>query len=327
MAIVGLVPMMGPGDRVADADVGSGKSYVQRFRVETNNQNTGQASLLAQLGYYYGQKYLIGYPGGGLDADFYAYLTNIHIESDSEDGLWWVATFTYSWYDANTLGGGPDQNPLLMPIEVNWGWRDNELVVDRDIEGAVVKNTAGDPYDPPVKIVDPRMTMTVIRNEASISLGLIQQYRNAINSDTFGAWDPYFAHCLGITPKNTFHQQVGWYYQVTYEFEFITPRQAAQVSVGGESQGFRMLVVNQGVRAISETDGKVYHITLRGVPVSQPMLLKANGEKLGLNGDPVFNLIKAYPELPFTQAFNFDPLAITGQRSGFNSPGGMGGGA
>ena len=327
MSIVGLTPMMGPGDRAATLDVGAGKAYTQRFRVETNNQNDGPATVIAQLGYYYGQKYLIGYPGGGLDFDQFAYLNSIHLDSDSEDGLFWIATFSYAWYDASTVGGGKEQNPLDMPIEVNWGWRDYEMVIEVDIDGKPVLNTANDPYDPPVMIPDPRRTMTVVRNEATISFGLIDQYHNAINTDNWAGVQPFFAHCLSITPKNTFHQLVGWYYQVTYEFEFISPRQAATIgsSGGGETQGFRKLILNQGLRALNKNTGKKYHVIYRNVPVSRPVLLDVNGyeiDEANLPGAFVLNLVKAFPELPFTDAFNFDSGAIIDQRSGFGPQGG-----
>ncbi len=325
MSIVSFVPMMDAGARSANLNVGTGKAYSQKFRIITDNQNDGQATIIAQLGYYYGQKYIVGYPGGGVDSDLFAYLTAIHLDSVGEDGIEWEATFEYSWYDATTVGGGKEQNPLDMPIEVNWGWRDYEMVIDVDVDGVPVLNTAFDPYDPPVLINDPRRTMTVVRNEATISMGLIDQYKNAINTDAWAGVNPFFAHCLGITPKNTFHQLVGWYYQVTYEFEFISPRQAANQSKGGELQGFRKLILNQGLRAISATTGKKYHVVYRNVPVSQPVLLDQSGEVIpdaDISTKFVLNTVKAYQELPFTDAFNFDPLAIIGQRSGFGPQGG-----
>lgn len=319
MAIVTFQPLMSDGARSATLDVGRGKAYSQQYIVITSSKEDGPASILGQLNALYGQKYLIGYPGGGQDFDNFAYLTSIQLDQVGNDGLQWTCTLNYSWYDANTVGGGPEQNPLLMPIEVSWAWRDYELPIEVDIDGNAVVNTAGDPYDPPVLINDPRLVMTVVRNEATISLSLIQQYRNAINSDVFAGWDPYFCHCLSITPKNTFHQIAGWYYQVTYEFEFITPRQAASSQApGGEYQGFRKQIVNQGLRALK--NGQKYHVTYRGIPVSQPVLLADDGSELALNADPVFNTVKAYVELPFTSAFNFDPDAITGQRSGFPAP-------
>lgn len=328
MAIVSITPMMGPGDRTARLDVGSGKAYSCRYRVLTNSQNDGPAAIIAGFGALYGQKYIVGYPGGGSDSDTNAFLTGITCDSNSEDGIEWVITLNYSWYDANTIGGGPEQNPLLMPIEVSWGWRDQELPIGVDINGNAVLNTAGDPYDPPVAINDPRRMMTVVRNEAVISLSLHQDYQNAINTDPWAGYQPYFAHCLSIVPKNVFHQLVGWYYQTTYEFEFITPRQAqaqAGSGKGGELQGFRKQIVNQGFRAIDQSTNKKYHVVYRGIPVSQPVLLDQNGAELPLNSPPIINVVQAYNELPFTDAFNFDDLAITGQRSGFNSPGGGGG--
>ncbi len=154
-------------------------------------------------------------------------------------------------------------------------------------------------------------------------MGLIDQYKNAINTDSWAGVNPFFAHCLGITPKNTFHQLIGWYYQVTYEFEFISPRQAQNQSKGGELQGFRRQILNQGLREL--VNGKITHITLRNIPVSQALPLDRNGKRIlpeDLPDAAFYQTFKAYVELPFTEAFNFDPGAITGQRSGFGPQGG-----
>jgi len=324
MAIVSYTAIMEDGARSARIDAGTGHGYTVKFRCMTNTQNDGPAAIVAQLGLdnIYGQQYINGTDNF---SDDYSYLTGVSVDQVGNDGLEWIVTLNYSWYAAQTIGGGASQNPLLMPIDVSWGWRDYELPVLVDIDGNAALNKAFDPFDPPLLINDPRLTMMVVRNEAQISIPLIQQYRNAINSDAWAGWPPYFAHVLGITPKNVFHQAIGWYYQVTYEFEFITARQAQNSTTpGGEPTGFRFQILNQGLRAL-DTNNKKYHVTYRGVPVSQPVLLDDNGRELQLQATPTFIEVHAYPELPFA-TFNFDPIAITGMRTGFNSSGGTGGG-
>jgi hypothetical protein len=161
------------------------------------------------------------------------------------------------------------------------------------------------------------MTMTVVRNEPTVPMDLIRQYRNAINSDAFAGYDPYFVKVVSIAPRSVFHQICGWYYQVSYEFEMISPYGTGGGSGGGaEQQGYKKRILSQGLRAISSVTGNRYHITANGIPISQPWLLDQNGYTLPVNGQPYWQIFQVYPELAFSQ-FNFDPSALTGQRSGF----------
>ena len=46
------------------------------------------------------------------------------------------------------------------------------------------------------------------------------QYRNAVNSDVFAGFNPLLARVIDISSKSVCHQDIGWYYQATYQFEF-----------------------------------------------------------------------------------------------------------
>ena len=222
------------------------------------------------------------------------------------------SAYGYGWYNPLQAGGGKEQNPLDMPIEVSWALRDHETVLDTDQTGVTVLNTAGDPYDPPMVIDDPRLVMTIVRNEGAFNIGWVLAYRNAVNSDPFAGFPPLTSKVLNISSRSQWHQDAGWYYQTTYEFEFLT----ANIDYDTQT-GFRRRVVSMGFRAISVVTGNPYHITLKGVPINSPMLLDKNGYLLGVNGTPYYQTFQAYPELPFS-IFQFDPNAISGQRSGQN---------
>ena len=107
--------------------------------------------------------------------------------------MWWIITVHYGWYAANMAGGGA-QDPLLMPIDVSWGSRDHEIVLDRRQRPPVI-NTAGDPYDPPIVIDDPRLVMTIVRNEAAFNVAWVLAYRNAVNADSSPAFRLWLARC------------------------------------------------------------------------------------------------------------------------------------
>lgn len=309
MAIVSVTDLKGGGKRSAHWTVDSGRAFTRTLQVITDTAYDGPASVIAQLGSAYGDPYNPGY--GSLERDLNCYMTDLSVEEMGEDGLQWQVTLGYSWYNVNYAGGGPSQSPLLMPIDVSWGLRDHETVLDVDVNGNAVVNTAGDPFDPPVVIDDPRLVMTVVRNESVFNIGWVVAYRNAVNSDPFAGFDPLFSKVLNISSKSQWHQDAGWYYQTTYEFEFLT----SQIN-NNTSNGYRQNLVSQGFRAISSVTGKPYQITLKGQPVNAPMLLDKNGFLQGVNDPPYFVTYQGYPELPF-DVFQFDPNAISGQRTGF----------
>ena len=188
-----------------------------KFRVLTDSQSWGPNMVLQAFGYSYGDVY----QQYTLEQDKYAWLHGMDIEEEGEDGIGWIVTLNYGWYDANQAGGGPSQNPLDMPIEVSWSLRDHETVLDTDQNGNAVLNTAGDPLDPPAVIDDPRLVMTVVRNEQLFNIAWVLKYRNAVNSDSFAGFDPLTCKVLNISGRSQWHQDAGWYYQTTYEFEFL----------------------------------------------------------------------------------------------------------
>ena len=109
---------------------------------------------------------------------------------------------------------------------------------------------------------------------------------------------------LPITAKNLFHQDRGWYAQVTYTIEVNTPN------------GYRPKILNVGMRKLSQTTGQPIPILLNGIPVSKPMLLTSAGFLAKPTDPPYYVQPQIYAELPFA-AFNFDPIPLLGQRTGF----------
>jgi hypothetical protein len=310
MAIMTINEMMEEGSREAHWNVDAGRTYQRKFRIITSTQNDGPNVVLGQFGTNYGDTYQPFYAAN--EADLFACVNQIDCEPTGNDGIEWIVTLSYGWYNPLQAGGGKEQNPLDMPIEVSWALRDHETVLDTDQNGDAVLNTAGDPYDPPIVIDDPRLVMTVVRNEMMFNVGWVLAYRNAVNSDPFAGFPPLTCKVLNISSRSQWHQDIGWYYQTTYEFEFLT----ASIDYDTNT-GFRKRIISQGFRAISSVTGTPYHITLKGTPISSPMLIDSNGYLLGHDDTPYWQTFQAYPELPFN-IFGFDTGAVSGQRSGYN---------
>jgi hypothetical protein len=292
----------------------SGRTYVRQFRVLSTNPINGPAVAIAACGINRGDQYITLGSDGGLEQDLNAYAYSLGAVQEEGDSLGWIVTIEYGPYSALFAGGGPTQNPLLQPIDVSWQTRSQQTVVDQDINGLPIVNTAGDPFDPPLMEDQPRATLTVVRNEATFNQSLQIQYYNAVNSDVFANYNPLMARVLNIGSKSMFHQDAGWYYQVTYEFEFLDP-----ISPTVGLNGYRRTVLSQGMRAISSSvSGEKYHVMFKGVPVTEPVLLTQKGNLAKTAQDPYWLIFQTRPELPFA-AFQFDPLALTGQRTGFKS--------
>jgi hypothetical protein len=312
MAILSFAELFDGRD--GDSEVADGRRYVRRYRVLTDNPYDGPNTIKSALGIRYGDRYV------GLSAtenDQYSYIESIDAAQEDGDSLGWIVTVSYGPFDALTAGGGPTNNPLLMPMEVEWSYRNQEVVAQYDNNGTPITNTAGDPFDPPIVIDDPRPILTIVRNEAVFPWSLAYQYRTAVNSDTFGPVGPQMARVIQISGKYACHYSIGWYSIVTYEFEFNPPL------------GYRPMILNLGLRKISQasaTLGQLVPITINGQPVGQPMLLTKAGYLAKPTDQPYFVQPQIYPELPFA-AFNFDPIAIGGQRSGRNTQYGPNGGA
>ncbi len=290
--------------------VQQGREYTRNFRVLTDSVLDGPNVAIKATGICRGDPYLSVNP---LESDPHAYVTDLTANQEDGDGLGWIVTVNYGWYDPTQAGGGRHQNPLLMPIDVSWNFKDQEHTVQKDIFGAPILNSARDPYNPPVIINTPMQIMTVVRNEASYDSAFAYLYRNSINIDSFAGQSAYFAMCYGITPKNLWHQDVGWYYQVTYEFAFANPRDDAG------TLGWKKEILDIGMRRLNSFTNVQVPITLKGIPITTPMLLNGGGQTLKPNNDPVYNTYQVYSELPFAE-FDFDVAAITGNRTGFTTP-------
>jgi hypothetical protein len=293
-----------------------GRSYNRVFRIITNNVFDGPNVAIQAVGINRGDQYIPLGSDSQLEVDTNAYAHTMSAAPEEGDALGWIVTVEYGPYSALWAGGGPKQNPLFQPIDVKWSMRSQEKACDIDINGNAVINTAGDPYDPPLMRDEPRPVLSIVRNEGTWNQSLQVQYFQAVASDPFAGYQPLMSRVLDISSESKFHQDAGWYYQASYEFEFRPP-----LSSSNGQNGYRDTVINQGMRvfATANNPASKYHYTLKGVPVTEPVLINKDGTvNAGGMQAPYYNIYQTRPELPFA-VFQFDPNALIGQRSGFQS--------
>lgn len=210
------------------------------------------------------------------ESDLWARCTSIDAEEVNADGCQWVVTFEFGPFDIirNT------ENPLDAPVKIEWGWMQFEETVDEDINGNQVVNSAGDPFDPPLVRDQSRPLVTIIKNQPTFSAALVQQYKDATNSDAFGGAGPYTWKCSNITGSQEYHPACGLYWPTKYEFAF-------------EANGWKTEILDAGLRQLDGSGGRKAIVGSDGQPVTSPVPLD-NGEPLAPNASPSYLSFQVY---------------------------------
>src|SRR5262245_12540374 len=114
--------------RSASATAIEGNKYRRVFRVECTGNDIGPNAAGKAVGINLGDQY---FALNAFESDEFAYCYAINSDQESTgDYLSFIVTVEYGPYSCLFAGGGPEQNPLLQPIDVEWGWNSHEIVAD-----------------------------------------------------------------------------------------------------------------------------------------------------------------------------------------------------
>src|SRR5207253_200553 len=83
--------------------------------------------------------------------------------------------------------------------------------------------------------------LTIVRNMAQFDEGQAEDYKDSINAGSFFGAAAKKVKCVAITGVRVPHPDLGWYWEVTYEFEF-------------NRDGWVKQVLDQGMRSL-DPDG------------------------------------------------------------------------
>jgi hypothetical protein len=222
-----------------------------------------------------------------------SFFKHLQVRRDADDGLNWLVTAEYGPWPF----GGTSQNPLEQPAEIVWSFQQFEQIVDQDVYGNVICNSAGDPFQNPITIDQGRPILTITQNEPNFSAPTAAMYVDTVNAGSFMGCDERTVKCQNIGAARVYDQQYGYYWRVTYSFAF-RPDKWDKVILDA---GTRVKAGNNGQLEQTQNGGMV-PITCRGAPVTQPALLDGNGG-LGNQNNPQWQTFEVYAELPFN--FNF----------------------
>lgn len=237
---------------------------------------------------------------GPTEVDPGSFIQNFRFEQETDDQKQWLVTITYGPLDvAHEFGSSEAQNGALDPTEmtprVRFIGEKVQVVKPFDSTNTPKINTAGDPFldipgtDSSVQVLE------ITRNEPLYNETYAQAYRDSCNADTFLGFSPYQVKCRNITAERKYNANWGYFYEVTYQFEF---RVVTVVSSGKTTYyGHDTIILNAGLRQL--VNGQQQAILASGAPITSPVPLDANGAVLAPNATPVYKFYRDYP----TQVF------------------------
>ena len=114
-----------------------------------------------------------------------------------------------------------------------------------------------------------------------------------MNSDTFLGFLPNTARCKDISAQRIYSPDYGYYWRVSYEFEF----RIGYARSDGTTTGWTTQILNAGLRQL-DGSGNPAQVSINGALITSPVPLTQLGEYVPFSQLIYLNFIQ-YPALPF----------------------------
>lgn len=305
------------------------RRYTNTLRVITNSQYVGSIQVqqaVLGIGAVQGATYRFplpelngdaGLPAVPCETDTGSFCQSIEIAQDQEDGKQWLITIQYASLDINhEMGNSQTQNGTVNPLEaapkVHWSSAKYLVNYPLDVNGLPFINTVGDPLEDPPQTEETRQVLHFARNEEDYNDSWAQQFRDTVNSDTFLGWNPGQAKCRDIQGERQYSTDFGYYWEVSYEFEFRigstivvdqTDNFGAPIGTASNTTGWTERVLNSGLRQLAGGTGAPQQILIDGALVTSPVPLQQNGVYTPITATvpPYYLDFTLYPSSPFAQ--------------------------
>lgn len=215
--------------------------------------------------------------------------------------------------------GEANKPPRGQAVEA-FGWRSGSVSRDlvRDAgTGAMVVNTAGQPFDsvPQIDIPSPTFTKvlkTVERQKWASYQGKINQAQVVIGSVTCGA---HCLRCVQIDEERLWNDDFGFKYKYTIGLQLMTNKAVIKGADSATEIGWDLAVVSSGTMEKKTKDAEATPIkvvsseTGKEVFVSSPVLLDANGKAMLESGAKPYAIrVQVYEETTFPANFYSEPV-------------------
>jgi hypothetical protein len=312
------------------------RKYTNTLRVITNDPRVGPIQIqqfILGMGVLQGSYYqfplteyingALSNPAGGItEQDTGSFCQTVTIKPETSDGKQWLATFSYSALNIyHEYGSSEAQNGSINPLEsapvVKWSGVIYEITYPQDANGVPFLNTVGDPFENPPKVEEARQSLSFVRNEATYNDNYAQQFRMSLNSDVFLGFQPLQAKCKNIDGERIYSSDYGYYWRVSYEFEFRIAYFYSPSTQQTTTYGFQEIVLNAGLRKLL-SNGTLSQILVDGTPITNPVALTKDGVPLNStwaqsassNPNPYYLIFQNYPTQAFAQ-LNIPPNILT----------------
>ncbi len=297
MAVTAVNPIS--AGRTGDVNDEFRHEYEKVFRVFVNSSLDEQATVIGAVGIPVRHSVYADL-NGRTDPFALCMSVTAHVEND-EDWQAWICTarFNTDIWDRIRKKGGENQqnqqpeNPVLEPPDISIDTQDGPArVLDTDLKGVAVVNSAGERFSPGREVNDTLIVLTIQKNEATSANALALRgldFYNAVNSDFFFGFRPGYVKCKGIKGASVW-KDGQFYFKVVYVFHIVervvTTLNQNNVHVTVEGWAIDEGPIDHGRRQILA--GKLVDIiSATGVPVEDAYLNGSNGALLnGTNGVP-----------------------------------------
>lgn len=231
----------------------------------------------------------------GSESDGGAFVNDIEVTCSkaSKSYYYWDATVQYGPIDpsVNPL------NPLNEQPRVAWGWAQFQEAVTKDRDDNPVLNTAFDPFDPAISRDQSRPILSLVRNEATFDQDLADSLRDTVNDAPWWGAAAGKVKIANISAARQYNADAGgWYWEVSYEFQF-------------NRDGWAARPLNAGFRQLNTGGTQQEQIYRDGQPIGSPALLDEDGHVIDPGGTPLFLEFDIYPESDFS-LLNFDAFYV-----------------
>lgn len=242
----------------AAEDLDGKRTYTLTIELYSDDQNAGGAGCLASnLVPKIGDPY-----AWGTDTDGEAYCIGRNAVRDKDLNLW-VVTINYSTLDEEELK--KLQHPHMRPAEISSNSRQLSKIVEKDINGNAVLNSANKIFNPPPERETSRKVLTITKLFPQEGGPALLAYYDAINSDAYLGAAVGTLRIISINEKRNIEQFQG---QTVESWE-------RTISMEYKADGWQPEYLDAG--AVDST-GKPFKIN--GVEVNYPLLLDGSGQPL-----------------------------------------------
>lgn len=239
------------------------RNYRMVFVVITNNPDDGVMVVGNASGIpHKGDVYFTA-----TDIDPGALCQDVSPKQDQDEQTVWEVVCTYSSHSGDPAKD--DNNPMVHPPDIHWGSWGETRALYQDFNDKKFVNSAGQPLDPPVERRFKYPALTVVRNEATFPVMLVQSYWDRLNSDVFNGWPPGTVKVEDIRAASQYREAQG-FFRVTYEFLF-------------RNEGWKHYEIDHGTYHLEENDSGDKEKTAnkcKGIATTNDMPLDGNGDLL-----------------------------------------------